>query len=182
MQQPKILCEVMLLTVHVTIHQNFNCYYLRSCIHSIILYYIDFYLADEHSTTMKKIMVRNPIYSEPLYDKVGGPSLRIAVPPTPLSASDTQSINSSPLVGTPTPLLSTHCGHRYHGQKFIYEFKGKITSCTQINGIIIERGRVSCFVYTAVKTHRNKIQITLKLPNIDSSRTALVCTTQLLYC
>ena len=63
-------------------------------------------------------MVHNPIYSEPMYDKVGGPP-QITIPPVPLSASDTQSINSSPPVGTPTPLLSTHYGHQ--GQKFIYE-------------------------------------------------------------
>ena len=65
-------------------------------------------------------MVPNPIYSEPLYDKVGGPP-KIAIPPVPPSASDTHSMNSSPLVGTPTPLLSTHYAH--NGQKFIYEGK-----------------------------------------------------------
>ena len=73
--------------------------------------------ADDHAT-VKKVMVHNPIYSEPLYDKVGGPP-QIAIPPLPPSACDTQSINSSPLVGTPTPLLSTHYAH--HGQKFIYD-------------------------------------------------------------
>lgn len=68
-------------------------------------------------------MVHNPIYCEPLYDKVGGPP-QIAIPPVPPSASDTQSITSSPPVGTPTPLLSTHYAHQvHHGQKFIYEGK-----------------------------------------------------------
>lgn len=77
-----------------------------------------FYLfADDHAS-VKKVMVQNPIYSEPLYDKVGGPP-QIAIPPVPPSASDTHSMNSSPLVGTPTPLLSTHYAH--HGQKFIYD-------------------------------------------------------------
>ena len=81
-------------------------------------------------------MVHNPIYSEPLYDKVGGPP-QIAIPPVPLSASDTQSINSSPPVGTPTPLLSTHYGH--HGQKFIYEGIYNIHEDTYIHtGIILE--------------------------------------------
>lgn len=71
----------------------------------------------------KKVMVHNPIYCEPLYDKVGGPP-NIAIPPVPLSASDTHSITSSPPIGTPTPLLSTHYAHQghhgHHGQKFVY--------------------------------------------------------------
>ena len=61
-----------------------------------------FYLfADDHAS-VKMVMVQNSTYSEPLYDKVGGPP-QIAIPLVPPSASDTQSINSSPLIGTPEP-------------------------------------------------------------------------------